>query len=144
MSPSSSTHPANITTTTTAIIAIKPFSIIGTYQIKYYPAPLYKSFENQKQKVFKDVIHHINQEEQNFMAVKGHLVKELDTLGEQQLREVVEYVAFLKFRSRFMSPPSVDEEELTKLYGEFAEEDRQLAEEGMVDYTNSLAKEDKQ
>jgi len=78
------------------------------------------------------------------MAVKGHLVKELDTLGEQQLREVVEYVAFLKFRSRFMSPPSVDEEELTKLYGEFAEEDRQLAEEGMVDYTNSLAKEDKQ
>ena len=78
------------------------------------------------------------------MAVKGRLVKELDTLGEQQLREVVEYVAFLKFRSRFMSPPSVDEEELTKLYGEFAEEDRQLAEEGMADYTNSLAKEDKQ
>jgi hypothetical protein len=50
------------------------------------------------------------------MAVKGHLAKELDTLAEHQLREVAEYVAFLKFRSRFMAPPSVDEEELTKLY----------------------------
>jgi hypothetical protein len=78
------------------------------------------------------------------MAAKERLVKELDTLGEQQLREVTEYVAFLKFRSRFMPPPSFDEEELTKLYGEFAEEDRQLAEEGIADYTNSLTKEDKQ
>ena len=77
------------------------------------------------------------------MAVKGHLAKELDTLAEHQLREVAEYVAFLKFRSRFMASPSVDEEELTKLYGEFAEEDRQLAEEGIANYTNSLAKEDK-
>jgi len=50
----------------------------------------------------------------------------------------------LKFRSLFMALPSVDEEELTKLYGEFAEEDRQLAEEGLREYTNSLAKEDKQ
>ena len=78
------------------------------------------------------------------MAVKGDLVKELDTLGEHQLREVAEYVAFLKFRSRFMAPQSVDKEELTKLYGKFAEEDRQLAEEGLRDYTNRLAKEDKQ
>ena len=53
------------------------------------------------------------------MAVKGHLVKELDTLGEHQLREVAEYVAFLKFRSRFMAPPSVDEE-LSKLCSEQA------------------------
>ena len=43
-----------------------------------------------------------------------------------------------------MPPLSVDEEELTKLYEEFAEEDRQLAEEGIADYTKSLAKEDKQ
>jgi hypothetical protein len=78
------------------------------------------------------------------MTVKGHLVKELDTLGEHQLREVAEYVAFLKFRSRFMPSPSIDEEELARLYEEFAEEDRQLAEEGIADYTNSLAKEDKQ
>jgi len=43
-----------------------------------------------------------------------------------------------------MAPPSVDEEELTKLYGEFAEEDHQLAEEGIEDYASGLAKEDKQ
>ena len=36
-----------------------------------------------------------------------------------------------------MPLPSVDEEELTKLYEEFAEE-------GIADYTKSLAKEDKQ
>lgn len=43
------------------------------------------------------------------MAVKGHLAKELDKLTEHQLREVAEYVAFLKFSSRFMAPLSVDE-----------------------------------
>ncbi len=42
-----------------------------------------------------------------------------------------------------MAPPSVDKEELTKLYGEFTEEDRQLAEDGIVDYASGLAKEDK-
>jgi hypothetical protein len=69
------------------------------------------------------------------MAVKEHLVKELDTLAEQQLHEVAEYVAFLKFRSRFMLPQVFDE--VSKLYEEFAEE-------GIADYTNSLTKEDKQ
>ncbi|HJH27092.1 MAG TPA: hypothetical protein C5S37_10080 [Methanophagales archaeon] len=78
------------------------------------------------------------------MAVKGHLAKELDTLAEHQLREVAEYVAFLKFRSRFMAHPSGDKEEITKLYGEFVEEDRQLAEKGIADYASGLAKEDKQ
>ncbi len=78
------------------------------------------------------------------MSVKEHIIKELDTLGGHQLHEVEEYVAFLKYRSRFTPPSAVDEEELTKLYEEFAEEDRQLAEEGITDYTNRLAKEDKQ
>ncbi len=78
------------------------------------------------------------------MVCKEHLVKELEELDEEQLHEVEEYVTFLKFRSRFMPSPTLDEEQIAKLYGEFAKEDRLLAEEGIADYANSLSKEDKQ
>ena len=77
------------------------------------------------------------------MTVKESLVKEIKALNEQQLHEVEEYVAFLKFRSRFMSPPSFDENRIAKLYGKFAKEDRNLAEEGITDYVSSLIKEDR-
>jgi len=77
------------------------------------------------------------------MTVKENLVKEIKALNEQQLHEVEEYVAFLKFRSRFMSPPSFDENRIAKLYNKFAKEDRDLAEEGMTDYVSSLIKEDR-
>ena len=77
------------------------------------------------------------------MTVKERLVKEIKVLNEQQLHEVEEYVAFLKFRSRFMSPPSFDENRIAKLYNKFAKEDRDLAEEGMTDYVSSLIKEDR-
>jgi len=78
------------------------------------------------------------------MKVKEGLVKEIKLLNEQQLHEVKEYVAFLKFRSRFMSAPSFDENRIAKLYGKFAKEDRDLAEEGMTDYMSSLIKEDRE
>ena len=77
------------------------------------------------------------------MTVKEGLVKEIKALNEQQLHEVKEYVAFLKFRSRFMSPASFDENRIAKLYSKFAKEDRDLAEEGMTDYVSSLIKEDR-
>ncbi|MFQ6056627.1 MAG: hypothetical protein ACE5KE_14720 [Methanosarcinales archaeon] len=77
------------------------------------------------------------------MMIKKHLIQELDTLGERELREVAEYVAFLKIRSRFMPPPLFNEDQIATLYREFAKEDRQLAEEGMADYADGLAKEDK-
>ena len=78
------------------------------------------------------------------MTVKEHLVKEIEMLNEQQLHEVKEYVAFLRFRSRFMSLPSFDENRIAKLYREFAKEDRELAEEGMTDYASGLIKEDRE
>jgi len=77
------------------------------------------------------------------MKVKESLVKEIKSLNEQQLNEVKEYVAFLKFRSRFMLPPSFDNR-IAKLYSKFAKEDRDLAEEGMTDYMSSLIKEDRE
>ena len=77
------------------------------------------------------------------MLARDHLVKELEELDEKQLHEIQEYVKFLKFRSRLAPPPALDEEQLAKLYGEFAQEDRLLAEEGMTDYAKNLSKEDK-
>ncbi len=76
------------------------------------------------------------------MTIKEHLVKELDRLDEKQLLEVEEFVSFLKFRSRFLPSQVFDEEQMAKLYGEFAEEDRLLAEEGIQDYATDLSKED--
>jgi len=78
------------------------------------------------------------------MTIKEHLVKELDRLDEKQLIEVEEFVSFLKFRSRCLPSQVFDEEQMAKLYGEFAEEDRLLAEEGIQDYATDSSKEDQQ
>jgi hypothetical protein len=50
----------------------------------------------------------------------------------------------LKFRTRLKAiPQQPDVSQVAHLYAEFAEADRQLAEEGMEEYTNELLKEDK-
>lgn len=76
------------------------------------------------------------------MSTKEKVAQELDGLSEVELKQVVEYVAFLKFRARVKPMPELDEARLAALYGEFADEDRELAEEGMLDYTKGLTKED--
>ena len=76
------------------------------------------------------------------MSVKEQVARELDSLSEAELKQVAEYVAFLKFRTRFNQMSSLDEAQLAALYSEFADEDRMLAEEGISDYAKGLAKED--
>lgn len=76
------------------------------------------------------------------MSIRAQVTQELDNLNEVELKEIVEYMAFLKFRSRLKSLPAYNESQLAALYAEFADEDRQLAEEGMVDYTEGLTRED--
>ena len=76
------------------------------------------------------------------MSVKEQVARELDSLSEAELKQVAEYVAFLKFRARVNRMPSLDEAQLAALYSEFADEDRMLAEEGMSDYAKGLVKED--
>jgi hypothetical protein len=56
---------------------------------------------------------------------------------KERLRE-----AFLKHQSRMCASPTLDEGKLAGLYAEFAEEDRELAEEGMADYSAALTEED--
>jgi hypothetical protein len=72
------------------------------------------------------------------MSLKEFVAHEVETLGENELQAVAEYVSFLKFRSR----TSLDEARLSALYGEFEQEDRELAESGMNDYAHALAQED--
>lgn len=75
------------------------------------------------------------------MPTKEQVLEEIEALSEAEIEEVAEYLAFLKHRSR-VKPQDVDESRLAALYAEFAEEDRSLAEEGMTDYSEGLAKED--
>ena len=77
------------------------------------------------------------------MAVKEHLIKEIHRLDEKQLQELEDFLFFLKFRSRISRPSEVREEEIAKLYADFSEEDRAMAEEGIDDYMLGLVKEDK-
>lgn len=72
------------------------------------------------------------------MSLKEFVAHEVETLGENELRAVADYVSFLKFRSR----TSLDEARLASLYGEFEQEDREFAEAGMDDYAPALLKEE--
>jgi hypothetical protein len=75
------------------------------------------------------------------MSTKEQILEDIETLSEAEIKEVAEYLAFLKYRSQRKSRV-VDESQLAALYAEFAEADRSLAEEGIADYAEDLMKED--
>lgn len=75
------------------------------------------------------------------MNLKEEVTRQLESFTEAELHEVVKYLAFLRYKSR-IAPRDYDEQQLATLYGEFAEEDRMLAEEGIADYASALTKED--
>jgi len=77
-------------------------------------------------------------------SVKEQVTQALNTLSEAELQQVAEYVAFLRFRARVVSPPVMDALHLATLYAEFADEDRTLADEGLEDYCVHLHDEDAQ
>ena len=77
------------------------------------------------------------------MSVKEQVTRALDTLSDAELRQVAEYVDFLKFRAR-RTMPALSDTELAALYAEFGDEDRALAEEGMAEYSEALQAEDTQ
>ena len=68
---------------------------------------------------------------------KETLKKDIDRLNNQQLQQLADFIAFLKFQSK-LSQPKPDLNQFTHLYQEFADEDRELAEMGMNEYTKSL------
>jgi hypothetical protein len=75
-------------------------------------------------------------------AMKDLIQQELEKLDLEQLKQVFEFIAFLKFRARLATIPAIEETNLAALYGEFAEEDRQLAELGISEYAALLKHED--
>ena len=76
------------------------------------------------------------------MTVQERLKKEIKSLNEQQLNDLEQYVAFLKYRSRFMISQSFDNDSIFSLYKKYSKEDIEFAEEGMDDYIAGLTKEE--
>ena len=76
------------------------------------------------------------------MPISTEIIKQdLDELTTDQLQQVMDFIAFLKFQSKrrhlLLNP-----EQLAPLATEFADEDRALAEAGMSDYADMLRQED--
>lgn len=71
------------------------------------------------------------------------LKQDLDQLTTEQLQQVADFIAFLKFRDK-RRRIVLDSAQLSSLATDFAEEDRSLAEAGMSDYAVMLAQEDQQ
>ena len=77
------------------------------------------------------------------MSISSKALKQdLDQLTGEQLQQVADFIAFLKFRSK-RRRVALDPAQLATLATEFAEEDRTLAEIGMSDYAAMLEKEDR-
>ena len=76
------------------------------------------------------------------MTVRDQVIKTVQNLGDAECQQVAEYLAFLKFRSRYRHASEVDATELGSLYTEFSSEDRELAEQGMTEYVEGLCRED--
>jgi hypothetical protein len=76
------------------------------------------------------------------MTVRDYVNQTLQSLDEAELAEVADYVAYLRFRARSHATPTIDTSQLSALYAEAEEEDRKLAEAGLADYAEGLAKED--
>ena len=76
------------------------------------------------------------------MNTKEQINEQLNQLNEEQLNQVADFITFLKFREKLIKL-NLDTEKLAQLYQEFAEEDRQLAEEGTNEYADLLTQEER-
>ncbi|MBC7527993.1 MAG: hypothetical protein H7308_10625 [Chthonomonadaceae bacterium] len=78
------------------------------------------------------------------MSIKEAVVHRLSNFDDATLRKVADYLDFLRYQLRSLNRLFPEEIDLATLYSEFVEEDRNLAEEGMTEYSQALATEDAQ
>jgi hypothetical protein len=77
------------------------------------------------------------------MTARELLIHEVESLDEGEIEYVVRLVHSLRSRPSEAPLPSWDRAVYGPLYREFAAEDSRLAEEGMTDYAEGLAAEDR-
>ena len=77
------------------------------------------------------------------VITKEKVSSDIINLNDVQLRQVAEFLDYLKFKEKFKRPRQFDESEIAKLYREFGDEDRELSESGLSDYAENLHFEDK-
>jgi hypothetical protein len=77
------------------------------------------------------------------MTARELVMHEVESLSDEELEYVARLLRSLKSRPNEAPLPSYDPVLYGPLYREFAEEDRQLAEEGMADYARGLSDEDR-
>ncbi|MBD2183718.1 hypothetical protein [Aerosakkonema funiforme] len=75
-------------------------------------------------------------------VTKEKINQEIARFNDEQLKQVAEFIHFIKFRRR-CHQKVVDLPQFASLYQEFAQEDRELAEDGMADYIEQLRQEDR-
>ncbi len=76
------------------------------------------------------------------MSVSSETIKrDIDLLTGDQLRQIADFIAFLRFRDQ-RRRTVLEPEQLALLATEFADEDRAIAEEGMDDYAAALSQEE--
>lgn len=66
---------------------------------------------------------------------KEDIKRDIDRFNDQQLKQIADFIAFIKFQTRF-SQQTTNISQFANLYQEFAEEDRQLAETGISEYVD--------
>ncbi|MBD2188712.1 hypothetical protein [Pseudanabaena mucicola] len=76
------------------------------------------------------------------IITKESLKQELDHFNDEQLKQVADFIAFIKFQTKFKRQKT-DVSQFADLYQEFAQEDRELAEAGISEYAELLNSEDK-
>jgi hypothetical protein len=77
------------------------------------------------------------------MSISTEVLKQdLDQLTGDQLQQVADFIAFLKFRDQRHRRVILDPTQLAAMFTEFVDEDHVLAEAGMSDYAVMLHQED--
>ncbi|AFZ50067.1 hypothetical protein [Dactylococcopsis salina] len=72
---------------------------------------------------------------------RENIKQEIQRLDDDQLEEIGRFIEFLKWKSQ-RATKSNQLKSFANLYQKFAQEDRELAEVGMTDYSQQLEEED--